>query len=73
MHGDRAYLCLVDAINASDPPSCGADIGTNDNPELHGRSVPDLISVLGGRAEYVEITAEVKDGKWYLQGFRAPE
>ena len=73
IHGDRAYLCLSNAINTSDPPSCGADIGTKDNPELNGRSVPDLISVLEGRSESVTVTAREEDGRWFLQAFEAPE
>lgn len=73
VHGDRAYLCLSDAVNSSDPPSCGADIGSSDNPELNGRQVAELVSVLAGRSQNVEITAEERDGKWFLRGFRAPQ
>lgn len=62
VHGDRVYICLSDAINASEPPSCVADIGTRDNPELHGRMVPELISVLGGTSESTNVSANEQDG-----------
>lgn len=73
VHGDRAYICLSDGLNLSDPPSCISDIGTRDNPELHGRMVPELISVLGGTTESVNVTASEEDGQWFLGGFAAPE
>lgn len=73
VHGDRAYVCLSDAINTSEPPSCGSDIGTRDNPELHGRMVPELVRVLSGTNQSVNITASEEDGRWFLQGFAAPE
>ena len=41
--------------------------------QLNGRSVPDLISVLEGRSESVTVTAREEDGRWFLQGFEAPE
>lgn len=73
VHGDHAYLCLSEGLNLSDPPSCIADIGTRDNPELRGRMVPELISVLGGTTETVKVTASEQDGQWFLDGFAAPE
>ena len=73
VHGDRAYICLSDAVNDSDPPSCSAEIGIRDNPELHGRMVPELISVMGGTTESVNVTAGEQDGQWLLGGFAAPE
>ena len=73
VHGDRAYFCLSGGTNLSDPPSCISDIGTRDNPELHGRMVPELISVLGGTTESVNVSAREQDGEWFLGGFAAPE
>lgn len=73
VHGDRAYICLSGGINLSEPPSCSSDIGSRDNPELHGRMVPELISVLGGTTESVNVSAREQDGEWFLEGFSAPE
>jgi len=71
--GDHAYICLSDAINDSYPPSCGADNGTRYNPELHGRMVPELIVVLGGTSNFVNVSASEADGQWVLREFSGPE
>lgn len=73
VHGDRAYMCLSDDILVSDPPSCGSDIGTRDNPQLNGRMVSELISVLDGTTQWVQISAREEDGSWFIEGFSAPE
>ncbi|HTN99429.1 MAG TPA: hypothetical protein VL068_02040 [Microthrixaceae bacterium] len=73
VHGERAYLCLSNAINDSFPPSCGAKIDTKDNPELHGPKVAELIRELDGTNQSIKLTASEEDGKWILADFVKPE
>lgn len=71
--GDAAYLCLTNAINDSDPPSCGgAARGTRDNPRLVGEKVDELITALGGRSGGAIVTARQEGDEWFLEEFHAP-
>ncbi len=70
---DAAYLCLTDAINDSDPPSCGgAARGSRDNPRLVGEKVDELITALGGRSGGAIVTARQEGDEWVVEEFEVP-